>query len=146
MTTLDDLMALARPEQLPDGGEHRAGRRHDPVVAGERRRAAAPGDGRRRRRVRHLRTGQAGRTCAPARRSRSPSAPAGSGRRSRARPRSSAPTIRTPTVDAERLRLLLREVFAAAGGTHDDWDAYDAEMVAQGRTAVLVTPTRVYSN
>jgi PPOX class probable F420-dependent enzyme len=51
-----------------------------------------------------------------------------------------------PAVDAERLRLLLREIFTAAGGTHDDWDAYDAEMVAQGRTAVLVTPTRVYSN
>jgi len=51
-----------------------------------------------------------------------------------------------PGVDAERLRLLLREVFSAAGGTHDDWDAYDAEMLAQGRTAVLVTPTRIYSN
>lgn len=51
-----------------------------------------------------------------------------------------------PAVDAERLRLLLREVFTAAGGTHDDWDAYDAEMLEQRRTAVLVTPTRTYSN
>ena len=51
-----------------------------------------------------------------------------------------------PAVDAKRLRLLLREIFTAAGGTHDDWDAYDAEMVEQHRTAVLVTPTRVYSN
>jgi PPOX class probable F420-dependent enzyme len=51
-----------------------------------------------------------------------------------------------PGVDPERLRLLLREVFTAAGGTHDDWDAYDAEMVEQHRTAVLITPTRVYSN
>jgi PPOX class probable F420-dependent enzyme len=51
-----------------------------------------------------------------------------------------------PDVDAERLRRLLREVFTAAGGTHDDWDAYDAEMLAQRRTAVLVTPTRIYSN
>ncbi|MGZ4705852.1 MAG: TIGR03618 family F420-dependent PPOX class oxidoreductase [Acidimicrobiales bacterium] len=51
-----------------------------------------------------------------------------------------------PGVDAERLRLLLREVFTAAGGTHDDWDAYDAEMAAQHRTAVLITPTRIYSN
>ena len=51
-----------------------------------------------------------------------------------------------PGVDAERLRVLLREVFTAAGGSHDDWDAYDAEMLAQGRTAVLVTPTRIYSN
>src|SRR6478609_943078 len=48
--------------------------------------------------------------------------------------------------DADQLRLLLRDVFTAAGGTHDDWDAYDATMVEQGRSAVLVTPTRVYSN
>ena len=46
----------------------------------------------------------------------------------------------------ERLRLLLREVFAACGGTHDDWDAYDRTMVEQRRAAVLVDPTRVYSN
>jgi PPOX class probable F420-dependent enzyme len=49
-------------------------------------------------------------------------------------------------VDAERLRLLLREVFTAAGGTHDDWDAYDRTMKEEGRVAVLVTPTRVYGN
>ena len=49
-------------------------------------------------------------------------------------------------VDPERLRLLLREVFAAAGGTHDDWEAYDDEMVAQRRTVVLVPPGRIYSN
>lgn len=47
-------------------------------------------------------------------------------------------------VDAERLRMLLREVFASAGGTHDDWDEYDRVMNAQRRAAVLVTPTRVY--
>ncbi len=51
-----------------------------------------------------------------------------------------------PGIDAERLRLLLREVFQAAGGTHDDWEAYDQTMAEQHRTAVLVTPTRVYSN
>ena len=49
-------------------------------------------------------------------------------------------------VDAERLRVLLREIFTAAGGTHDDWDAYDAAMAAEHRTAVLVIPERVYSN
>lgn len=49
-------------------------------------------------------------------------------------------------VDPERLRLLLREIFTAAGGTHDDWDAYDAEMLAQRRTAVLIRPTRVSGN
>ena len=49
-------------------------------------------------------------------------------------------------LEPERLRQLLRDVFTAAGGQHDDWDAYDATMVAERRTAVLVTPRRVYSN
>ncbi|GAA0228085.1 TIGR03618 family F420-dependent PPOX class oxidoreductase [Cryptosporangium japonicum] len=49
-------------------------------------------------------------------------------------------------VDAERLRLLLREVFTAAGGTHEDFDEYDRVMAAERRTAVLVTPSRIYSN
>jgi PPOX class probable F420-dependent enzyme len=49
-------------------------------------------------------------------------------------------------VDAERLRLLRREVFVAAGGTHDDWDEYDRVMAADRRAVVLVTPDRVYSN
>jgi PPOX class probable F420-dependent enzyme len=48
--------------------------------------------------------------------------------------------------DAEQLRLLLREVFTAAGGTHDDWDEYDRVMAEQRRTVVLVAPSRVYSN
>jgi PPOX class probable F420-dependent enzyme len=51
-----------------------------------------------------------------------------------------------PEVDAEGLRLLLRGVFAAAGGTHDDWDSYDRTMAEQRRTAVLVRPSRIYSN
>jgi len=51
-----------------------------------------------------------------------------------------------PGVDDERLRLLLREVFTAAGGTHDDWAAYDRAMREERRTAVFVAPTRVYSN
>ncbi len=46
----------------------------------------------------------------------------------------------------EELRLLLRAVFTAAGGTHDDWDAYDRTMREEGRVAVLVTPRRVYGN
>jgi hypothetical protein len=49
-------------------------------------------------------------------------------------------------IDAERLRLLLRDVFTAAGGTHDDWDTYDDAMARERRTAVLVTPERLYSN
>jgi PPOX class probable F420-dependent enzyme len=49
-------------------------------------------------------------------------------------------------IDAERLRLLRRAVFTAAGGTHDDWDAYDRVMAEQRRAVVLVDPVRVYSN
>lgn len=50
------------------------------------------------------------------------------------------------SIDSERLRLLLRDVFAAAGGTHDDWDEYDRTMRDQRRAAVLITPSRVYGN
>ena len=46
----------------------------------------------------------------------------------------------------EDLPRLLREIFQAAGGTHDDWDEYDRVMAEQRRAAVLITPTRVYSN
>ena len=49
-----------------------------------------------------------------------------------------------PEVDAEALRLLLRAIFTAAGGTHDDWDTYDRVMADERRTAVLVTPERIY--
>jgi PPOX class probable F420-dependent enzyme len=51
-----------------------------------------------------------------------------------------------PDIDGEQLRLLLRAVFTSAGGTHDDWGAYDRTMVEQRRTAVLISPSRVYSN
>jgi hypothetical protein len=51
-----------------------------------------------------------------------------------------------PGIDAERLRHLLREVFLAAGGSHDDWDEYDRVMAEQRRTVVLVEPQRIYSN
>ena len=51
-----------------------------------------------------------------------------------------------PGVDAERLRLLLREIFTAAGGTHDDSGRYDRVMAAERRVAVLVTPARVSVN
>lgn len=48
--------------------------------------------------------------------------------------------------DAEQLRLLLREVFTAAGGTHDNWDEYDRVMAEQRRTVVLVKPSRLYGS
>lgn len=47
-------------------------------------------------------------------------------------------------VGAEELRQLLRDVFTAAGGTHDDWDTYDRVMAEEHRTAVLITPRRTY--
>jgi PPOX class probable F420-dependent enzyme len=55
------------------------------------------------------------------------------------------PDDRLGDMDAERIRLLLREIFTACGGTHDDWDTYDRVMAEERRTAVLVTPERVYS-
>jgi len=41
------------------------------------------------------------------------------------------------------LAQLLRDVFSAAGGTHDDWDEYDQVMAEDGRTAVFITPVRI---
>ncbi|KHO18235.1 pyridoxamine 5'-phosphate oxidase [Mycolicibacterium setense] len=52
----------------------------------------------------------------------------------------------SPDTDAEKLRQLLRAVFQAAGGTHDDWDTYDRVMREERRAAVLISPVRVYSN
>jgi PPOX class probable F420-dependent enzyme len=51
-----------------------------------------------------------------------------------------------PAIDTDAQRLLLRSVFTAAGGNHDDWDEYDRTMIEQRRTAVLVRPSRIYSN
>ena len=49
-------------------------------------------------------------------------------------------------VDDERLRLLLREIYEAAGGVHDDLPEYDRVVAAERRVAVLVTPSRIYQN
>ena len=51
-----------------------------------------------------------------------------------------------PGIDAERLRLLLREIFTAAGGTHEDFGTYDRVMREERRAAVFLHPERVYSN
>ena len=51
-----------------------------------------------------------------------------------------------PGLDADGIRLLLRDVFLAAGGSHEDFDEYDRVMAAEGRIAVLVTPERVTTN
>ncbi|MDG2428394.1 MAG: hypothetical protein P8M16_08205 [Acidimicrobiales bacterium] len=47
---------------------------------------------------------------------------------------------------SEDLRLLLRRVFAAAGGEHDDYEEYDRAMAAEGRVALLVAPNRILGN
>jgi PPOX class probable F420-dependent enzyme len=49
-------------------------------------------------------------------------------------------------VDDAALPGLLRDVFTAAGGTHEDWDEYDRVMAAERRAAVLVTPARIIGN
>jgi PPOX class probable F420-dependent enzyme len=47
---------------------------------------------------------------------------------------------------SDQLASLLRTIFTDAGGTHDNWAEYDSTMAAQRRAAVLVNPTRIYSN
>jgi PPOX class probable F420-dependent enzyme len=51
-----------------------------------------------------------------------------------------------PGLDPAAVPGLLRDVFTAAGGTHDDWGTYDRVMAAEGRTAVLIEPGRLYAN
>jgi PPOX class probable F420-dependent enzyme len=46
----------------------------------------------------------------------------------------------------EGLPTLLRDIFTAAGGTHDNWAEYDRVMAEERRTAVLVQPARITSN
>jgi PPOX class probable F420-dependent enzyme len=47
---------------------------------------------------------------------------------------------------AAQLARLLRRVFVAAGGSHQDWDEFDRVMEAEARTAVFVTPGRISGN
>ena len=46
--------------------------------------------------------------------------------------------------DPSALAALLRGVFVAAGGDHDNWDEYDRVMAEERRTCVFVTPLRSY--
>jgi hypothetical protein len=48
--------------------------------------------------------------------------------------------------DVAQLPKLLRDIFVAAGGTHDDWDEYDRVMASERRAALFIKPERVYSN
>jgi hypothetical protein len=56
------------------------------------------------------------------------------------------PDDAAPGFDSERIRALLRDVFEAAGGTHDDFDEYDRVMLAERRVGVFVRPDRVLGN
>jgi hypothetical protein len=49
-------------------------------------------------------------------------------------------------LDVERQRLLLRDIYHAAGGNHPDLDAYDRTMLDDRRCAVLITPEHLWSN
>ncbi|MFD2420052.1 pyridoxamine 5'-phosphate oxidase [Amycolatopsis pigmentata] len=51
-----------------------------------------------------------------------------------------------PDFDAATLPKLLRDVFIAATGTHDDWDEYDRVMAAERRCAVFIEADRVLGN
>jgi hypothetical protein len=51
---------------------------------------------------------------------------------------------RRPSSVFDDIPRLLRDVFTAAGGTHDDWATYDRVMAEERRTAVLVRPERIY--
>jgi hypothetical protein len=44
------------------------------------------------------------------------------------------------------LPALLRAVFQAAGGSHEDWGEYDRVMAAERRAVVLIDPARVITN
>ena len=113
------------------------------LVGGERGRPAASGDR------------QPGRRPGQPRRRAAAGAPAGpaagrGGRRRAGWPWAAvegpagwpAPTTENG-VDAERLRLLLREIFTTARQRADDFDAYDRVMASERRVAVLVSPARV---
>ena len=46
---------------------------------------------------------------------------------------------------ANELRLALRDVYrAAAGEAHSNWDEYDAAMLTDRRSAIVVAPTHIY--
>lgn len=50
------------------------------------------------------------------------------------------------SADPEEVRVLVRAVFQAAGGTHDDYDEFDRAMAEERRAAVLVSPDRILGN
>jgi hypothetical protein len=51
-----------------------------------------------------------------------------------------------PDFPPEQIPQLLRDIFTAAGGTHDDWAEYDRVMAEERRTAVFISPARITTN
>lgn len=51
-----------------------------------------------------------------------------------------------PGLGDESLRQLLRDIYTAAGGTHDNLNTYDAVMATERRTAVLLHPEHFATN
>lgn len=51
-----------------------------------------------------------------------------------------------PDFDPAALPRLLRDVFIAATGTHDDWDEYDRVMAAERRCAVFIDAERIFGS
>jgi len=49
-------------------------------------------------------------------------------------------------LDPAGLPGLLRDVFRAAGGSHDNWPEFDRVMADERRAAVLVAPDRITTN
>ena len=45
--------------------------------------------------------------------------------------------------DPADLSRLLRDIFTAAGGTHEDWNEYDRVMKAERRVGVFIHPTKI---
>lgn len=55
-------------------------------------------------------------------------------------------TLAGPDEPVDNLPQLLRDIYHAAGGHHDDLDEYDRVMATERRTAVLLDPVRFASN
>ncbi len=56
------------------------------------------------------------------------------------------PDDRLEGVEGDGLRVLLRTIFTAAGGTHENWEEYDRVMAEERRVAVLLEPDRTYGS
>lgn len=53
--------------------------------------------------------------------------------------------VSAKNTDADELRLTLRDVYrVAAGEEHSNWEEYDAAMLADRRSAIIVVPTHIY--